>query len=176
MLTRSRRLDRRQRAVGVDVTGAGTVPQFADSVSDGSWRLIFFVRIGSEIVCMAAGAIRFVRRGRPCCGLRVRRMAVCTRDAGAVVARIVGGIVREPDRRPRHSRVTVVALKRCHEMRWRLAGRADSIVTGRARTRHRRVIEICRRPRDSAVARIALRRRLNMRRRFAGRLRAVVTA
>lgn len=120
--------DRGQGAIGIDVARAGAIAEVAHRVANGGRRFVLLVRIGPVVVRMTARAIRFVRSGRPRRGLRVGRVAIRTRHAGAMIAGITSRRMRESNRRPCDGVVAVVALYGRDEMSGRFARGAGAVV------------------------------------------------
>jgi len=90
MLAATRLFDRRHRTVGIEMTRAGAISQFRNSIFRFLRFLIFLVRVRFEIVGMTPGTIRPVGAVRPGRGLCI---ALVTIDAGhprMMIARIFG--------------------------------------------------------------------------------------
>jgi len=101
---------------------------------------------------------------------------VVARHAGRLHAVVAAGaipgdaLVGEHRPGPRQRRMAGVAFQVRNDMVWRLAGRHDAVVAGRAATPCLRMIEVDRRlERDGCMARAALVGRENMGRRLRGR-------
>ena len=143
------------------MTGASTVPQFADRIICTGF-LVFPVLIFPVIAGMATGTIGLVCSISPGCGLGVTGMAIQARHTRVVVAGIVACRVRERNVQPGSCVVAVVALQGRHEMRGRLAGRRCAVVAGRARAGYRSVIEAGWYPCDRRMANVAFGRCLHV--------------
>jgi len=170
----ARILDRRQRRVGVDVTGAGAVTQLANRV----WCiriLVFLVWSGLEIAGMATGAVRLIRGERPGDGLGVAAVACGTGELAAMIARIRRRNMRKLQRQPERHGVAVVAVAGAHEMPRILAGRGRAVVTHTTRTGDGVVIEVRGDPCRRRMTVVAFGGRLNVEPVLAGGRYSVVT-
>ena len=79
----------RQRAVGINVTATGAIPQFADRITCiRIFMLLVWIRF--VIIGMAACTIRLIGWRCPGDGLRVALMTGCAKQVPGVVARISG--------------------------------------------------------------------------------------
>ena len=127
----ARRFYFRHRAVGIDVTGAGAIAQFAHGVAD---IAVFGMRFGIVIVCVASRAIGFVGRRRPRHGFAVGLVAACAGYGRIMRTREIGRDVGVNHRRPGGRVVTIVTIAICGEMiSWFSRGNRAVVAAG-ART------------------------------------------
>lgn len=126
---------------------------------------------------VASRAVGLERREGPTHDLRVAGVAVCAVEVDAVIARVVGRLMHEGQRRPEVSAVAVVALELGCEMTDRLARRRGPVVTTRAGAgRNVVVVEIDRQKRIGRMTNVALGRGLHVSGMLTDRRGAVVTA
>ena len=170
-------LDRRHITVCVNVTGTGTVPEFAYRIGD-IRIFVLLVRARLVVARVTAGTIRFECRILPNNDFRVTLVALGALQLASMILRLVrqGGmtIVRGL---PRVGVVAGVALQRSVEVIRVLADRCYAIVAGRTGAEYLRMIDgqlwrkhIC------GVAVFTHIGRQNMCRVFADCIRAVVAA
>ena len=130
MLARSVFLDFRLRSIGVDVAATFAVPQFTHRVELRAWFFVLLVRIAFEIIGMAPGTVRFVRRGGPGAGFRIADVTAVAVVFRTVPAGISAGNVAVGYLRPPGGVVTRVAFLGGNEMTARLTGRRRAVVAG----------------------------------------------
>lgn len=170
-------VDSRHCQIRVHVAGARAVAQLADVVLD--------IRVpdlavwpGSVVVGVTTGAIGLIGRGRPVHDFRI---ALMTGGIRAIeINAVIQGLVRqrrvlEIVRQPGHRVVAGAALLCGDEVPVVLAGRDGTVVAGRTRSEHLRVIDhVDRREEHRVMACLTYIGGLRMRRVLAGRIRAVV--
>ena len=158
------------------MAGASAITQLADRVPD-IRVLVFLMRVGSEVVSVAAGAIGLVSGVRPVHGLRIVLVTVRAREIAAMIEGLVRKthvpvVVGDPGSRV----MALVTLPLRDEVPRILAGRNIPVVTGRTGAEYLGVIDAHDgAPRRCAVTVLADIRCQYMRRVFAGRVYAVVT-
>ena len=121
----------RQCAVGVDVTGAGAIAQFAHGIADAA---VFGMRFGIVIVCVTSRAIGFVGRRRPRHGFAVGRVTACAGYGRIMRTREIGRDVGVDHRRPGGRIMAIIAIAICDEMISRFSRRDRAVMAAGART------------------------------------------
>lgn len=175
MLTGTHPKNGGQTGIGIGMTGARAIAQFADGVKD-TRGIHLGMRINLVVVGMTAGTIGLIRRERPDIGLNIANMAIITGQRSAMLPRIATArIMTVVGRRPVCRGVAGIAFQRCHKVSVILACGPTTIVTGRTRTRDIGMVKGCRHPGIHTMADVALGHGCKMVSIFAGGGAAVVT-
>lgn len=113
-MTVARGLDGSERCIGVNVTGAGAIPQLRNGVLHRRSAAVLGVRIAAIAIGMTTRTGRSIGRVGP--GRRIGIGSVTTDasevETGGVIAGIFGRGMFEVDWRPRHGGVTDIAIAR----------------------------------------------------------------
>ncbi len=113
MLTAPRLFDRSQRAVRIFMAGTGTVPEFADGITN-SWAVHFLVLVLPIVIRVASRASWLIGAVGPGHRLAVTLVTIYAPNSGIVVTRVVARRMTVGESwYPVGSAVAFVALNRC---------------------------------------------------------------